>query len=210
MANESTEEFRIKGKVKLCIDNKTIILTDVYYIESSKNIITLTKFMSKGYQVIGEGDHFQITKNKKSIISTSKIKTKHGFVVIIDPKHELNNITYDIIHQRLDHPGNDTTIKSSQILGEMISTDMSSILPCEDCALAKSRLQDLIKSSSSRAYNPGERIYIDKSWVTCDRYRGNKYWYLLVDEKSGMIWSRFEKNKSDFKDEVIPVIKHIQ
>ena len=25
-----------------------------------------------------------------------------------------------------------------------------------------------------------------------------------------MIWSRFSKNKSDLKDEVIPVIKHIQ
>lgn len=32
--------------------------------------------MSKGYQLIGEGDHFLITKDNKSIISTSKIKTK--------------------------------------------------------------------------------------------------------------------------------------
>ena len=74
--------------------------------------------MSKGYQVIGEGDHFRIMKNKKSIISTSKIKTKHGFVVSIDPKHELNNITYDLMHQRLSHPGKDTTLKYEQILGE--------------------------------------------------------------------------------------------
>ena len=130
--------------------------------------------MAKGYQVIGEGDHFRITKNKKSIISTSKIKTKHGFVVIIDPKNELNNITYDLIHQRLGHPGKDTTFKSSQILGETISTDKSSILPCEYFALDKSRRQDLIKYSSSRESNPGERIYIDKSWVTCDSYGGNK------------------------------------
>ena len=121
--------------------------------------------MAKGYQIIGEGDHFRITKNKKIIISTSKIKTKHGFVVRIDPKHELNNITYDLMHQRLGHPGKDTTLKSAQILGEKISTDLSSILPCEDCALAKSRLRDLIKSSSSRASNPGERIYVDTSWV---------------------------------------------
>ena len=65
MANESTEECKIKGKVKLRIDNKTIILTDVYYLESSKNIISLTKFMDKGYQVIGEGDHFRIIKTRK-------------------------------------------------------------------------------------------------------------------------------------------------
>ena len=60
--------------------------------------------MAKGYQVIGEGDHFCITKDNKSIISTSKIKTKQGFVVSIDPKYELNNITYDLMHQRLGHP----------------------------------------------------------------------------------------------------------
>ena len=203
-------EDKGKGKVKLRINNKTIILTDVYYLELSKIIISLTKFMAKGYQVIVEGYHFRITKNNKSIISTSKIITKHGFVISIDPKHELNNITYDLMHQRLGHPGRDTTLKSAQILGEKISTYISSMLPCEDCDLAKSRRQDLIKSSSSRASIPGERIYVDTSWVTCNRYGGKKYWFLLIDERSGMICSRFEKNKSDLKDEVIPVIKNIQ
>ena len=73
---------------------------------------------------------------------------------------------YDLIHQRLGHPGKYTTIKSAQILGEKISTDPSSILLCEDCALEKSRRQDLIKSTSSRASNPGERIYVETSWVS--------------------------------------------
>ena len=58
MAKESTEECKTKGKIKLHIEDKTIILTDVYYLKASKNIISLTKFMSKDYQVIGEGDHF--------------------------------------------------------------------------------------------------------------------------------------------------------
>ena len=65
MENESTEEFKTKGKVKLHIKDKTIVLTGFYYLKASKNIISLTKFMSKGYQVIGEGDHFQITKIRK-------------------------------------------------------------------------------------------------------------------------------------------------
>ena len=38
----------------------------------------------------------------------------------------------------------------------------------------------------------------------------NKYWFLLVDKKSVMIWSRFEKNKSDLKNEVMTFIKKIQ
>ena len=76
MENETTEECNIKEKIKLRIEDKVIVLTDVYYLKESKNIIILTKFMEKGYQVIGEGDDFCITKDNKSIISTSKIKTK--------------------------------------------------------------------------------------------------------------------------------------
>ena len=121
--------------------------------------------MSKGYQVIGEGDHFRITKDNQSIISISKIKTKHLFIVILDQKYEQKNITYDLMHQRLGQLGRNNTYNLSEILGEKISTKPSSILPCEDCALSKSRRQDLIKSISSRASKPGERIYVDTSWV---------------------------------------------
>ena len=121
--------------------------------------------MYKGYKVIGKGDQFKIIKDNQSIISSSKIKTKHGFIVRLEPKYEKRNITYDLMHQRLGHHGRNTTFKSSEILVEKISMKPSSILPCEDCALAKSRLQDLIKSTSSRASKPGEIIYVDTSWV---------------------------------------------
>ena len=53
MSNENTEDWKTKGKIKLLNEGKIIILTDVYYLKSSKNIISLSKFMSKGYQVIG-------------------------------------------------------------------------------------------------------------------------------------------------------------
>ena len=139
-----------------------------------------------------------------------KIKTKHIFVVNLDPKYDQNNITYDLMNQRLVHTGRNTTYKSAEILVEKISMNPLSILPCEDCALSKSRCQDLIKSTSSCESKQGERIYTDTSWLKFNIYGGNKYWFLLVDEQSGMIWKRFSKNKSYLKDEIIPVIKHIQ
>ena len=135
---------------------------------------------------------------------------KHGFVVILESKNEINNITYDLIHQHLGHSGRNKTFKSAEILGEKVSTNPSSILPFEDCSLENIRRQDLIKSTSSCASKPGQRIYVDTLWVNFNRYGGNKYWFLLLDELSGMIWSKFSKNKSDLKDEVIPVIKNIQ
>lgn len=68
MENETTEVCEIKGKIKLWIDNMTVLLTDIYYLKDSKNIISLTKFMDKGYKVIGKGYQFKITKDNQSII----------------------------------------------------------------------------------------------------------------------------------------------
>ena len=86
----------------------------------------------------------------------------------------------------------------------------SSIIPCEDCDLEKIRLQDLLNSTSSHSSKPAQRIYIDTSWVNCNIYGGNNYWFILLDKLSGMIWSRFENNKSDLNKKVMPVIKNIQ
>ena len=83
MLDETTEKCEVKGKVKLLLEKKTIILTDIYYLKESKNIIIITKFMAKGYKFILKEDQFHIIKNK-SIIFTSKIKTKHGFVFILE------------------------------------------------------------------------------------------------------------------------------
>ena len=45
-------------------------------------------------------------QENQKIISMSKIKTKNILIVSLQTKNELNNITYDLIHQCLDHPGN--------------------------------------------------------------------------------------------------------
>ena len=164
MENDSTERCEIKGKVKLRLGNKIIVLTEFYYLKMSKNIIRITKFMYKIFKVIGKGDQFQIIKNNQSIISTSKIKTKHVFVVILEENNAMNNITYDLMHQCLGNPGKETIFKLSEIIGEKISTIPSSILPCEDFSLEKIRRQDLLKSTSSRESKTGQIIYIDTSW----------------------------------------------
>ena len=72
MENETTEDFNTKGKIKLLIEDKVIVLIDVYYLKSSKNIIITTKFMSKGFKVIRKGYMFQIINNNNRFPSESK------------------------------------------------------------------------------------------------------------------------------------------
>ena len=63
MENETTEKCEIKVKVKLRLDKKTIVITDVYYLKASKNIIRITKLMYNEFKVIGKVEKFQIIKN---------------------------------------------------------------------------------------------------------------------------------------------------
>lgn len=52
MENDITEIFHNKGKFKLHLKNNNIILTEVYYLPFSKNIIILKNFMEKGFKII--------------------------------------------------------------------------------------------------------------------------------------------------------------
>ena len=45
--------------------------------------------MDKGFKIFGNVDNIEIIKNKKWIILTSKIKTKHVFVVSIELRKKL-------------------------------------------------------------------------------------------------------------------------
>ena len=69
MEDRSTELCEIKVKIKLQVHINTIILTDVYYVKSSKNIIISTKFMSKCFETFGKGEKIVIIKYNKNIIS---------------------------------------------------------------------------------------------------------------------------------------------
>lgn len=92
MSNEYTEIWDIKVKVKLQVHINTIILIDVYYLKSSKNIIILYKFMDNFFDIVGKGDKIQIIKKNKRFISTSKIKTKNVFVFSLESR-KINLIT---------------------------------------------------------------------------------------------------------------------
>lgn len=62
MENNSTTRFHSKGKVLIKTQGKTLIVTNVYYMKNTKNIIIMTKLMEKGFMVKGEKDQFVIKK----------------------------------------------------------------------------------------------------------------------------------------------------
>ena len=64
--------------------------------------------------------------------------------------------------------------------------------------------------SEVKTYLNIHKVQLHTSCFNFNRYNFNKYWFLIIDKVSVMIWSHFENKKSELRNEVLPVIKHIK
>ena len=76
------------------------------------------------------------------------------------------------------------------------------IQPCEDCNLSKARQKNVAKSTMTMATTPGERLFLDISSVAHKSFGGSKFWILVLDDKTDMIWSIFVQHKNQLAKEV--------
>ena len=60
-----------------------------------------------------------------------------------------------------------------------------------------------------RSKTPGERLAFDVSSIKARSYGGAKYWLLVMDDATGFIWSYFLRFKSQVKDKMVELIKHL-
>jgi len=82
--------------------------------------------------------------------------------------------------------------------------------PCEDCKLSKARQKNVTKLSEGTAPAPGERLCVDISSVRDVSFGRNKFWILVLDDKTDMIWSMFVKYKSELARKVDALIDAIE
>jgi hypothetical protein len=82
--------------------------------------------------------------------------------------------------------------------------------PCDDCALAKSCQKNLKKESFFRSTVPGERLYIDQSYIRQKSYGGREYWLLIVDDCTDLCWSHFLKSRDEQNSFLISMIKDLK
>ena len=195
MGNNSLETINKEGKVKLLIDDTRIILKNVCFVPNlNYNIFSMTVAMNKGFEVCGRGEDLRLKSGLHTLVSNYKIHTTNGFILgfRVQPSYEKSLITYSTLHQRLGHPGQKSTLETGKNIGTKVTT-LPNNIRCEDCELAKARIQDLLKFNSKPCFQLGERLYMDLSWINHDSIGGKRYWILLIDEVSRMSWSNFVK-----------------
>jgi len=77
-------------------------------------------------------------------------------------------------------------------------------------SIGKSEKKDPKKTTTRKASEPGERIYVDISYTFEPSMGGSKYWLLVIDQFTKFKWSRFIKKKSDLAINLVEIIKLIR
>jgi hypothetical protein len=81
---------------------------------------------------------------------------------------------------------------------------------CVDCALAKMHANPISKETNERCKTPGERIYVDISHFPQPSIARSKYWLLILDDASDMIFSIFLKQKSESPEHILAFINKMK
>jgi hypothetical protein len=91
-------------------------------------------------------------------------------------------------HRKLGHPSKEITIATAKHLGVKLDGSWDE---CEECMLGKARKKNLKSNSMNKSTKAGERFGFNISYIKNDSFGGSKYWLLIVDEFSSMVWSYF-------------------
>jgi hypothetical protein len=98
------------------------------------------------------------------------------------------------LHNKLGHPCKYLTKRTEDYLGIML---IGSWTECQEF---------LMRKANSKSANGGERFGFDISYLKNSSFGGSKFWLLVVDEVTSMVWSYFLRRKSETQKKVLEFI----
>ena len=227
IANDESLKATKIGKLRVEVMTKKggmrIVLDQVRYIPGlgKYNLLSITKAMSKGFNLSNEGKVIILKKGEKELRFDEILKTRTGHVVGIKlkqlekekglmskEKERLKRIDIMEFHQKMGHISKATLEKVAETYGFKLTGTFE---VCKACAEAKARQKNLGKKKTNGSENsPGRFLWMDVSSVKETSYGGSKFWCLILDDATNYSWSYFMKEKSDVGDAVKRTIKQIR
>ena len=86
----------------------------------------------------------------------------------------------------------------------------STIQPCEDCALEKSKKDSVCKKAIANSNFFGERLIFDISSPSNPTFGGMKHWLRVVKDSINYVWSYCLKKKLDLAGVMMGLIKNLK
>jgi hypothetical protein len=183
------------------------------------NLLSLTQAMKKGFSLMNDGLDLILQKDNKKIILDQIIKNANGNLIGVKAEPTLTTtclstsntslntcININELHRVLGHPGEKYIHATAKLFGWKIIGNFET---CEACAIAKAKQKNINKFNDHKTDVPGERFYIDVSYINEPTYGGSKYWLLIVDEATKFKWSYFLKTKDEVATKVIALFNKL-
>ena len=197
---------------------KDITLHNVAYVPSlTYNLLSITKALENGFHISNE-EKIMVLRKENFVIKFDRIKKTNagycpGILIKLRVYYETantaivnHNVDYHEAHQKLGHPGHDTTRATALKLGWTLTKEEK---PCESCPIGKARQKNLNREAGRKSEGPGQVFASDLSWISTQSAGGKKYWLLVVDQYTSMKWSFFLSTKDEQVEVLTTFVKNI-
>lgn len=202
----STVEIKGRGSIILkCKDGQEQTLHEVYFIPSlCTNIISIGQLTERGYNVMMKGDFMWVYDEGENLLMKIRRTQNRLYRLIIESgasKCLLSRLdaVSRLWHDRMGHV-------NYQALSLMSRENMVKGIPkivqpketCTGCLMAKQTRKSVPSRSSFSASKTLELVHADLCGpIIPDTASGNKYFLLIVDDYSRVMWVYLLRSKSD-------------
>lgn len=202
----STVSIEGKGSITFkCNNGEERMLKDVYYIPTlCNNIISLGQISEEGNQVVINGEYLWVRDNRGRLLMKVKRSPNRLYRIVLKTcKQECLLSKSDEVswlwHSRLGHV-------NFQAMSLMSRKDMVTGFPrisqpkgvCNGCLMAKQTRKPIPAQAQYSASRKLELIHADLCGpISPTTSAGNRYFFLLVDDFSRVMWIYMLKNKSE-------------
>ena len=210
--DSSTVEIKGKGSVMFkCKNGEEIVFSDVYFIPTlCNNIISLGQFSENGYKVVLSGSFLWVHDKQGRLLMKVKRSTNRLYKIVLEsskPTCLMSKIeeTTWLWHTRLGH----VNFNAMRLLSEkkMVQGVPGMVQPknvCMGCLMSKQVRGSFPSHTDFLATQELELIHADLCGPIAPATKaGKKYFLLLVDDFSKMMWIYLIKSK----DEVLETFK---
>ncbi|MCH80483.1 hypothetical protein A2U01_0001252 [Trifolium medium] len=204
LGNDSKMAVMGKGNVKLSIEGRVHVITDVYYLPGlGNNLLSVGQLQQRGLTIVFKNNVCQLFHEEKGLILTNEMTMNIMYIIhasMIIPKClQITKIEEtNLWHKQYAH----LSIKGLKVLNKK---HMVKGLPdlkdtegkCTDCLSGKQHREIIPKQTNWRASQKLELIHSDICGpINPKSNGGNMYFITFTDDFSRKTWTYFMQEKS--------------
>jgi hypothetical protein len=208
LGNDSKMAVMGKGSVKLSIDGRVHVITEVYYLPGlGNNLLSVGQLQQKHLTIVFKDNVCKMFHDDKGLILTTEMTPNRMYIVkatVLLPKYmQLTSEDQSKLwHQRYAHlstKGLKFLIKKQMVRGLPELKDSEE--KCTDCLVGKQQRNNIPKEATWRSSVKLELVHSDICGpITPQSNGGNRYFVTFTDDYSRKTWSYLLKEKSNVFD----------